>query len=59
MATEYNAYIELADIDMCRNLDALEVEVLVRFFGTQGFSARGDGRYLYIVYKRLTNLSLG
>ena len=31
---------------MCRDFDMFEVKVPIVFFGTQGFSAHRDGRYI-------------
>jgi hypothetical protein len=45
LAEEYDIYKIIGDIDMYTEFEMLEVKVPLDFFGTQGFSARRDGRY--------------
>lgn len=42
MATEYNGYKDLAEVDICREFDMFEVKVPVFFFGYSGiFGTQG------------------
>ena len=45
MATEHNLLKIIGDIEVCTDFKMLKVKVPIIFFGTQGFSARRDGRY--------------
>ena len=42
---KYGLYKNRRYADMCIESDILKVKVPIIFFGTQGFSARRDGRY--------------
>jgi hypothetical protein len=44
VATEYNLLKIIGDIEVCTDFKMLKVKVPIIFFGTQGFSARRDGR---------------
>jgi len=46
MDRKYNFYSDLRDILMCGFFGLFEVKVPAIFFGTEGFSARRDGRYI-------------
>jgi hypothetical protein len=41
---EYNLQKIIRDIEVCIDFKILKVKVPIVFFGTQGFSARRDGR---------------
>ncbi len=43
-AKEHDRYVYLAETHNGSGFDMFEVEVPVGFFGTEGFSARRDGR---------------
>jgi len=45
VAIEHDLYKNIGDIYVCTDFEMLEVEVPTIFFGTQGFSARRNGRY--------------
>jgi hypothetical protein len=44
---ERNLYNNIGDIDMCTTFKLLKVKVPKNFLGTEGFSPRRDGRYLW------------
>jgi len=43
---EHDLYKNIGDIYMCADFERVKVKVPIIFFGTEGFSARRDGRYL-------------
>jgi hypothetical protein len=43
---EHNSSKIIGDIKVCTDFKMLKVKVSIIFFGTQGFSARRDGRYI-------------
>ena len=47
---EHDFYTNIRAIDVCTEFDMFEVKVPIIFFGTPGFSARRDGRYLSRYY---------
>jgi hypothetical protein len=46
VAIEHNLYKNIGDIYVCTDFEMLKVKVPDIFFGTEGFSARRDRRYL-------------
>jgi hypothetical protein len=48
VATEYDLYKTIGNIDVCTEYELRKVKVPVFFLGTVGFSLRRDGRYCFM-----------